>query len=124
MGALVAFHAAAWQLVLVLIVVGVGLGFFTPPNNAAIMGAAPRARAGMASGILNMTRGLGTAMGLAFTGLVFATVAGSIHVPMDLVERGFEACAVFLGAVGLGAAVVSALRGRGGLVQPVDQGVG
>lgn len=55
--------------------VGVGLGLFTSPNNASIMGAAPGQQAGMASGVLNMTRGIGTALGLALTGTIF-TVAG------------------------------------------------
>jgi EmrB/QacA subfamily drug resistance transporter len=114
-GTLVVFHASVWQIVLVLLVVGVGLGLFTPPNNASVMGSAPRTLAGVASGILNMTRGLGTAMGLAFTGLVFATVAGSIDVSTQLAEQGFKACAVFLAAVALVAAGVSMFRGGGAL---------
>lgn len=122
LASLVAFHTATWQIVVVLLVVGVGMGLFTPPNNAAIMGAAPRSRAGMASGMLNMTRGLGTSIGLAATGLVFATVAGSSNVPMSLVSSGFEACAVFLAAVALVAAGVALLRGRGSLVEFVDSG--
>lgn len=121
MGGLVLFHASVWEIVLVLLVTGVALGLFTPPNNAAVMGSAPRDRAGMASGILNMTRGLGTAMGLAMTGLVFATVAGSVDVPSHLVEQGFEACAVFLGAVALAAAGLSGLRGRSPLVAASDR---
>ncbi len=52
-----------------------GLGLFIPPNNTAIMSTAPRSQAGTASGVLNMTRGLGTALGLALTGLVFGDFA-------------------------------------------------
>ena len=57
-------------------VVGIGLGLFTPPNNAAIMGSVPQAQSGLASGVLNMTRGMGTALGLAMAGLVFDVAGG------------------------------------------------
>jgi len=43
-------------------------------------GGVPRESSGLASGVLNMTRGVGTALGLALTGLVFgapAAAAGS-----------------------------------------------
>ncbi len=97
-----------------LAVLGVGLGMFTPPNNAAIMGSG-QGQSGVASGVLNMTRGMGTAMGLAFTSLVFGLVAGSEHAPAALVTRGFEASAAFLGIVALAAMVLAALRGKTGL---------
>ena len=54
---------------------GVGIGLFTSPNKASIMGATPEPQAGIASGVLNMTRGMGIALGLAPTGSIF-TVAG------------------------------------------------
>ncbi|HEY1633528.1 MAG TPA: DHA2 family efflux MFS transporter permease subunit [Acidimicrobiales bacterium] len=95
-----------------LVVLGAGLGLFTPPNNAAIMATAPRSQAGMASGILNMTRGLGTAMGLAFTSLVFGSVAGSQLSPGS-VTQGFEASTVFLAVVAVVAASLAAVGGRG-----------
>ena len=60
---------------LLVALVGIGMGLFTSPNNASIMGAAPGQRAGMASGVLNMTRGTGTALGLALTGTVFVLAA-------------------------------------------------
>ncbi|HVU76622.1 MAG TPA: DHA2 family efflux MFS transporter permease subunit [Gaiellaceae bacterium] len=82
-------------LLVSLVPLGIGLGAFTPPNNAAIMAAAPRSQAGAAGGILNLTRGLGTALGLALTGLVFG---------LD----GFVAATVFLA----GAAVAAALLTR------------
>ena len=43
------------------------------------MGAAPEEQAGVASGVLNMTRGLGTALGLAVTASVFAGNGGNEH---------------------------------------------
>ena len=73
-------HGSTTAVAAGLGLLGVGLGLFTPANNAAIMGAAPRAQAGVASGVLNMTRGLDTSLGLSLTGLVFAAVAGHMHV--------------------------------------------
>ena len=63
-----------------LAALGVGLGLFTLANNAAIMGAAPREEAGVASGVLNMTRGMGTSMGQAFAALILSVAAaGLVH---------------------------------------------
>ena len=112
MGALVVAHGSLAIIMVELVVLGIGLGLFTPPNNAAIMGAVPRNQAGVASGVLNMTRGMGTAMGLAFTGLIFGLVAGSEHASVTLVTRGFEVSAGFLGVVALAAMVLAALRGK------------
>jgi len=54
-----------------LAVAGTGLGGFVPANNASVMGAAPRTRAGVLSGVLNTTRALGTALGVALAGLLY-----------------------------------------------------
>ncbi len=99
---------------LLLGVTGAGLGCFTPPNNAAIMGSVPRQQAGVASGVLNMTRGIGTALGLAVTGLLFA-VAGGQSVSPAAVGRAFSAAALFLAATALGAGMVA---GAGQAPQP------
>lgn len=115
----IALHPTTGPFLLVeLIAIGVGLGAFTPSNNAAIMGAVERDQAGMASGILNMTRGMGTAMGVAVVGLVFGLAAGSsaAHAHSSvLVEHGLAAAALFLAATAAAAAVFSSLRGGGQL---------
>jgi EmrB/QacA subfamily drug resistance transporter len=98
-----------------LVLLGIGMGLFTPPNNAAIMAAAPTDQSGLAAGVLNMTRGVGTALGLAATGLVFAAVAGEDPSAGDLVTRGFASAAWFLAGVAVLAAALAALRGRGRL---------
>ena len=65
--------------------------------------------AGLASGILNMTRGLGTAVGLALTGLVLA--AGSHHLlTASAVSAGFEGACLFLSGAGLVAAILAVAR--------------
>lgn len=69
--ALAAFHGLAARLA-GLTLVGAGLGAFIPINNAAVMSAMPRTRAGVLSGILNTTRSLATAAGVALGGLLYA----------------------------------------------------
>jgi EmrB/QacA subfamily drug resistance transporter len=102
-------HGATALVIAWLALLGVGLGLFTPANNAAIMSAVPRAQSGAAGGILNMTRGLGTSLGLSLTGLVFAAVAGAHAEPSHLAD-GFTAACLFLAAVAVGAAVLATLR--------------
>jgi EmrB/QacA subfamily drug resistance transporter len=96
--------------------IGVGLGAFTPANNAAIMEAAPRTHSGLAGGILNMTRGLGTALGVALTGAVFTFLSGRAVRVGHLTEsasltRGFVGAMIFLAVAALLAAFLAALRG-------------
>jgi EmrB/QacA subfamily drug resistance transporter len=107
-------HPTGALLLLPLAALGAGLGIFTPANNAAIMGAAPRRQAGVASGVLNMTRGMGTAMGQAVAALILSLAAAGLVHPAALVS-GFGACALFLAVVALAAAGLAALRGRGPL---------
>jgi len=52
--------------------VGLGVGMFQSPNNSAIMGAAPRNRLGIASGMLAVTRTLGQTTGIAVLGALWA----------------------------------------------------
>ncbi len=52
-----------------LFAVGLGVGVVTPANNAAVMTAVPRAVAGLAGGLVNVTRALGTSLGVALTAL-------------------------------------------------------
>jgi len=53
--------------------IGVGMGIFQSPNNSAIMGSAPRARLGVASGLLAITRTLGQTTGIAVLGALWAS---------------------------------------------------
>jgi EmrB/QacA subfamily drug resistance transporter len=107
-----------WFLVL-LALVGVGMGLFTSPNNASIMGAAPGRQAGVASGVLNMTRGMGTALGLALTGSIFVVAGGDVFHGALGMESGaahaFSVACFVLAGVAAAAGVVSALRSNGAL---------
>jgi EmrB/QacA subfamily drug resistance transporter len=74
-----------------LAIAGTGLGGFIPANNASLMAAAPRSKAGSLSGLLNMSRALGTALGVALASLIYE-------------GAGLVACLLVLAAVSLIAA--------------------
>jgi EmrB/QacA subfamily drug resistance transporter len=106
--------------VALLSLLGIGLGLFTPPNNSAIMGSAPANRLGVAGGMLNMTRSLGTSVGVATTGAVLAIrLAAHLGAPVARTTDAAPAALlpslqetfVFLALVALAAAVLSAVRG-------------
>ena len=101
-----------------LALIGVGLGCFTPPNNASIMGSVPEHQAGLASGVLNMTRGMGTALGLALSALVFDLAGGTSPVSLT-VDRAFSVTAWFLAGAAALAALVAARGEQGPLSQSV-----
>ncbi len=102
-------HPAVFLLALA--VTGMAIGAFTPPNNAAIMRSAPARQAGMASGILNMTRGVGTSLGLALAGAAYTIGAGPADSAPAGATAGYAAAALFLAAAAASAALIAALRG-------------
>jgi EmrB/QacA subfamily drug resistance transporter len=104
---------------------GLGQGLFQTPNNSALLGAAPRDRQGLASGILATGRVVGQSLSVALAGAVWVGTGGAragralmtgTAVDVGAVRRVFESsfrvtlwmCAV-IAAVG---AVVSLTRGR------------
>jgi MFS family permease len=109
------------SLILILLgLLGVGLGLFTPPNNSAIMGTAPSNRLGVAGGILNMTRSLGTSLGIALTGALLGIllsahsgehVEGTLNVDPAALEVAVHQTLLFLSAVAATAGLLSAVRG-------------
>ena len=56
---------SATGMAVVVGLAGLGLGVFTPANNAQVMGAIPPESSGTGGGMLNMARGLGTSLGIA-----------------------------------------------------------
>ncbi len=84
-------------------VLGLGLGLFTPPNNAMVMGAIPAAKSGLGGGLVNMARGIGTALGVALMTCVL-NAAG--------VGAGTRWAFGLLAVLGVGVAVIAALAGR------------
>jgi MFS family permease len=105
-----------------LALVGVGLGVFTPANSARVMAAAPRGRTGVISGILNMTRGMGTAVGVALAGAIYMAAAGIsgtevARASAAAAARGLTVTLAVLGALAL-------LAGLALLRQPAQAAVG
>ena len=65
-------ETTTWGYILRFLPIGLGMGIFQSPNNSAIMGAAPRNRLGIASGMLAVTRTLGQTTGIAMLGALWA----------------------------------------------------
>jgi EmrB/QacA subfamily drug resistance transporter len=110
---LAASHDVAGRLV-GLALAGAGLGAFIPANNAGVMSAASRARAGALSGILNTTRGLGTALGVALASLLYTavvrsagvTATGSSGAALAAAGHGLNVTLIVLAGVALGTAAL------------------
>lgn len=66
-------HTTALGYVLRFLPIGIGVGIFQSPNNSAIMGAVPRTRLGVASGLLSITRTLGQITGIAALSALWAS---------------------------------------------------
>jgi len=60
-----------------LALLGLALGVFLPANNTAVMRAIPTAASGTGGGMVNMTRGLGTALGVAAVTLTLHLAPGT-----------------------------------------------
>ncbi|MFC1430989.1 MFS transporter [Streptacidiphilus sp. N1-3] len=73
--ALLPFTSAVLPLPLGLL--GLALGVFTPANNTLVMRAVPASSAGTGGGMVNMGRGMGTALGVAAVTLTLHLVPGA-----------------------------------------------
>lgn len=90
-------HTSMWNYILHFIPIGIGTGFFQSPNNSAIMGAAPRHRLGVASGLLSITRTMGQTTGIAVLGALWASLVGSLGGDIDqatLANAGIQVAAL------------------------------
>ncbi|MFM8323157.1 MAG: MFS transporter [Chloroflexota bacterium] len=87
-----------------LAVTGLGTGIFISPNTSALMGAAPRGRQGIASGILATSRNVGMVLGVGIAGAIFTSLAGAAaHLDPAAVVLGVSrACLAASGIAALG----------------------
>ena len=97
-----------------------GVGLFQSPNNSAIMGATPKDRLGLASGLLSLSRILGQTAGVPLAGALFSfvTLANTqlathlevTRAPVEALVLGMQAAFQALAALSmvttLGAAIV------------------
>ncbi len=108
-------------IIIALLIIGMGMGVFTPPNNSSVMGSSPRNRLGVTSGLLNMSRSLGQSFGIAFAfalyqGVVLAEGYSPLSAPARILLPGFHIAFAGVTALGLMAALISMFRGK---VQPL-----
>jgi EmrB/QacA subfamily drug resistance transporter len=89
------------EFVLRALPIGIGIGIFQSPNNSAIMGAAPRERLGVVSGMLSISRTLGQTVGISIISAVWAVFSnqylqkGSMSV-MEANASGYQKTILYL----------------------------
>jgi hypothetical protein len=113
LGVLALFPGNLWVIGSCLGGIGLGLGFFTPANNAAVAAAGRDHQAGMVSGVLNMTRGVGTSLGIALAAIAYSLATGTASAATLAAasELGFRIAILILGGLAAVAAGIS-LAGR------------
>lgn len=97
----------AWRLLLL----GIGMGLFTSPNNSAVMGVVPRPQLGVAGGVVATVRNLGMMLGVALAANLFSSRAGAL-TRGDFTggeEAAFLAGMAFVFRVGTGLSVAGML---------------
>src|SRR5881227_1804500 len=67
---MITLQSSFWNLLPAFILGGLGMSSVMTPMSAAVMGAAPVDKAGVASGVLNTFRQVGVALGIAITGAI------------------------------------------------------
>ena len=69
--------SSALDVIMRLVVVGVGFGLFSSPNTSAVMGSVEQEKLGVAAGTLGTMRFMGQSIGLALLGMVMAAALPS-----------------------------------------------
>ncbi|MEZ5102577.1 MAG: MFS transporter, partial [Thermoleophilia bacterium] len=114
-----------WTIFPGLILGGLGMALVMTPMSAAAMGSVPVYKAGVAAGVLNTSRQIGGALGIAVMGAIMSSrpsdaLAGGA-TPEGAFVSGFErallvgAIIVFVGAAAAALTIRDATRGRPGL---------
>ena len=108
----------------VLVLLGMGVGSFQPPNNSTIMSRAPRDRLGTASALIATIRQVGLSLGMALAGALFSArrafhKTGLIETGQDPARAGllslspaFHDVLLISMVVGAFVALLSLLTGR------------
>jgi EmrB/QacA subfamily drug resistance transporter len=105
-------HSSFWDLLPAFLLGGLGMSFVMTPMSAAAMGAAPVAKAGVASGVLNTFRQVGVALGIGITGAIVANrAAAAEHAgasPPEAFVHGLTFGMKVSAAICLGGAIAAA----------------
>jgi EmrB/QacA subfamily drug resistance transporter len=105
------------QVLVGMILVGLGRGFFVTPNTSVMMGSLPRERLGLAGGFVAASRTFGRACGQALWGGVFGMVVVSIsglavsESPVEALLSGYRIAFLAAAGVALLATAISLTRG-------------
>ena len=90
-----------WWVAVGLAIVGTGTGTFISPNTSALMGAAPRAQQGIASGVQAVARNFGMVLGIGLAGAIFTTQL-ALNTPDALFAGVHQGFLVAAGVAALG----------------------
>jgi EmrB/QacA subfamily drug resistance transporter len=112
----VGVHSSFWRMLPGFMLGGLGMSFVMTPMSAAVMGAAPVDKAGVASGVLNTFRQVGVALGIAIMGAIItnreaAALRAGIDPPHAFVH-GLTFGMRVSAAICFGAAIAAALLVR------------
>jgi EmrB/QacA subfamily drug resistance transporter len=105
-------------LLVPFVLMGIGIALVMSPMSTAAMNSVTVQKAGVASGVLQMSRMIGASVGVAATGAIFQSKLGSGFDPASLVAAPEQARATFIDALG-GAMLLSAFIALAGLVVAV-----
>jgi MFS family permease len=103
---------------------GAGLGCYIPANNADVMAVTPAAEAATAGGMVNMTRGIGTALGVAIVTLALHAGAPSVRAGQALAAAALATAAAAAAWAGHRSGVRDGVGPAGGARQTTDGTIG
>lgn len=108
------------HIVLGLVLVGLGFGLFSSPNNNTILSSAPAHKSGLAGGLLALMRNLGMVCGVALATAIFETLNTLATNPLATAGGeqpfypGFRTALVVAASLAVAASLLSLVRARMG----------
>jgi len=86
--------STSFDIILGMVVFGIGMGIFNPTVQSSVMGSVPRERLGTGSAMMNTTRQLATSVGTVIAGIIYtnrqahyiSTLTGG-NIPSQLLEK-------------------------------------
>jgi len=101
------------DVILRLVVLGIGMGMFQAPNSSAMMSAVPKRLVGIASSILAITRNLGIGGGVAIASAIFTYEKSEYLRTMSQDQafvKSFQTVVSIFGFVAIAAFIISIIR--------------
>ncbi|MER8233669.1 MFS transporter [Streptomyces sp. NPDC094049] len=99
----------SWQMVVPLIVMGLGMGLIVAPLTDAVLSEVPKEHAGSASGLINTTGQMGNALGLGLVSVVFFGTIDDERLARVPGEVGAAFTDAFQNALGWAAGVLAVI---------------